>query len=121
LAKVSVVKGLDGYSLKPLMDNPEQEWPTPALTTLAPGNHSLRSTDWHYIRYADGSEELYDHKSDPHEWVNLASRRASAERLARFHKHVPVSNRAPMIGEWKNWEIEAWQTAEENALERRSK
>ena len=25
-----------------------------------------------YIRYEDGSEELYDHANDPHEWVNLA-------------------------------------------------
>jgi hypothetical protein len=25
-----------------------------------------------YIQYADGSEELYDHKNDPHEWTNVA-------------------------------------------------
>ena len=28
---------------------------------------------WHYIRYADGSEELYDFQSDPNEWTNLSS------------------------------------------------
>lgn len=27
---------------------------------------------WRYFRYADGSEELYDHINDPNEWDNLA-------------------------------------------------
>jgi hypothetical protein len=25
------------------------------------------------IQYADGSEELYDHETDPNEWNNLAN------------------------------------------------
>ena len=25
-----------------------------------------------YTRYADGTEELYDHRTDPMEWTNLA-------------------------------------------------
>ena len=28
--------------------------------------------DTGYIRYQDGSEELYDHRIDPNEWENLA-------------------------------------------------
>ena len=31
-----------------------------------------RSERWRYVRYAEGSEELYDHAVDPHEWENLA-------------------------------------------------
>ncbi|NQY33728.1 MAG: hypothetical protein HRT37_01925 [Alteromonadaceae bacterium] len=27
---------------------------------------------WRYIRYSDDQEELYDHRSDPYEWRNLA-------------------------------------------------
>jgi hypothetical protein len=46
----------------------------PALTTHEFRNHALRSQDWRYIRYADGGEELYDHRSDPHEWTNLADK-----------------------------------------------
>ena len=34
----------------------------------------MRSADWRYIRYADGSEELYDHRRDPNEWTNLAGK-----------------------------------------------
>ncbi|MEW6997842.1 sulfatase [Colwelliaceae bacterium BS250] len=34
--------------------------------------YSYRTKDWRYIRYKDGQEELYDHRSDPYEWHNLA-------------------------------------------------
>jgi hypothetical protein len=32
----------------------------------------VRHKSWHYIRYIDGSEELYNLDSDPNEWHNLA-------------------------------------------------
>ncbi len=64
---------LDGRSLKPLLeDGDEASWTRPALTTFGPGNHALRTPRWRYIRWADGSEELYDHATDPHEWHNVA-------------------------------------------------
>ena len=62
----------DGTSLVPLLRDPNAQWETPALMTYMPGNHAVRSDRWRYIRYADGSEELYDHESDPYEWTNLA-------------------------------------------------
>jgi hypothetical protein len=40
---------------------------------MEPGNDSARSETHRYIRYADGSEELYDMRKDPHEFKNLAS------------------------------------------------
>ena len=43
-----------------------------ALTTHGRNNHAVRTERWRYIRYADGSEELYDHDADPLEWKNLA-------------------------------------------------
>jgi arylsulfatase A-like enzyme len=36
--------------------------------------YAARDERWRYIRYADGSEELYDHQNDPHEWTNLAAK-----------------------------------------------
>ncbi len=75
----------DGKSLIPLLKNPEVDWQTPAITTYLPGNHAIRSPRWRYIRYADGSEELYDHWVDPEEWVNLAQQahaHAIKKRLA---------------------------------------
>jgi arylsulfatase A-like enzyme len=65
---------LEGQSLVPLLKRPAAPWSRPALTTYLRGNHSLRNEDWRYIRYADGSEELYDHRKDELEWTNLAGK-----------------------------------------------
>ncbi|HRX82268.1 MAG TPA: sulfatase-like hydrolase/transferase, partial [Pirellulaceae bacterium] len=64
---------LDGHSLVPLLREPEAANSEHVLTMFDQGNTSLRTGRWRYIRYADGSEELYDHQSDPNEWTNLAS------------------------------------------------
>ena len=58
--------------------------PWPAITTHNRGNHSVRSERWRYIRYADGTEELYDHRNDPHEWKNLASDPRLAEVKRKY-------------------------------------
>ncbi|MDR2765488.1 MAG: sulfatase, partial [Tannerella sp.] len=65
---------LEGNSIVPLLKRPDAEWERPSLTTHGKDNHALRSERWRYIRYADGSEELYDHDADPQEWVNLAQK-----------------------------------------------
>jgi arylsulfatase A-like enzyme len=92
LAGVPGRNGLDGQSLVPLLENPELEWPRPALTTYGPGNHSVRTERWRYIEYHDGGRELYDHDADPHEWKNLASLpeyTSVVEELAAF---LPETN-----------------------------
>ena len=59
-------------TLVELCELPDRDWPYPAITTRGIGNHAVRSQRWRYIRYADGSEELYDHDNDEMEWENLA-------------------------------------------------
>lgn len=79
--------GLEGVSLMPLVRNPAAPWERPALTTYLRGNHSVRSERWRYIRYSDGTEELYDHLNDELEWHNLAGRpqyHAIKQELARW-------------------------------------
>ncbi|MCG8598558.1 MAG: DUF4976 domain-containing protein, partial [Verrucomicrobiales bacterium] len=71
LAGVEPPHPLEGVSLRPLLENPDSEWDHSALTTFS-DHHALRTDRWRYIRYVDGSEELYDHNEDPHEWTNLA-------------------------------------------------
>jgi arylsulfatase A-like enzyme len=72
LAGLPPKDGLDGKSLVPLLKKPQQKW-KPAIMTQGKGNHAIRSDRWRYIRYNDGSEELYDHDKDPYEWTNLAA------------------------------------------------
>jgi arylsulfatase A-like enzyme len=80
---------LDGHDLSPFLDDFEVTWSDPAITTYGEGRCSLRSGPWRYIRYPDGTEELYDHRDDPHEFRNLA-REASTEQLRiAFRKLVP--------------------------------
>ncbi|MEX2512951.1 MAG: sulfatase [Cyclobacteriaceae bacterium] len=63
---------LEGLSLMPQIRNVKTVRDRPAITTHNPGNNSVRSKRWRYIRYANGEEELYDHENDPHELLNLA-------------------------------------------------
>jgi arylsulfatase A-like enzyme len=73
LAGLSPKKGLEGESLVPLLKNPNSSRETPALSFWE-HSYSVRTERWSYIRYYDGSEELYDRKKDPKEWHNLAGR-----------------------------------------------
>lgn len=78
-----------GQSLVPLLNGSQADWRDAVLTTYARGNHSLRARDFRYIRYEDGSEELYDHRTDPHEWTNLAGQPGVAERIKMFRAQLP--------------------------------
>ena len=89
LASLPRKSGLDGQSLVPLLKNPSLPWERPALTSAGFKNHSLRTERWRYIRYADGSEELYDHDSDPLEHKNLASDPELAATKASLQKWLP--------------------------------
>jgi len=53
------------------------------------GNHAVRTRRWRYIRYQDGSEELYDHDKDPWEWTNLAADPDLADVIAQLRPHLP--------------------------------
>lgn len=78
---------LEGRSLVSLLADPQRSWEWPALSTWGAGNHAVRSERWRYIRYRDGTEELYDQRADPNEWTNLAARPESAAvktELARW-------------------------------------
>jgi len=91
---------LEGVSLLPLLKNPSAPWDRSALTTHGRNNHSVRSERWRYIRYSDGTEELYDHENDPLEWTNLAGKPEHAqlkEKLARWLPKVNADD-APQRG-----------------------
>jgi arylsulfatase A-like enzyme len=90
--------GLEGLSLLPQLRDAAAPRERPALTTHGPGNHALRDDRWRYIRYADGSEELYDLKNDPAEWTNLAKRPEHDADRARLARWLPARDAAPAPG-----------------------
>jgi len=87
----------EGQSLEPLLSDPDREWTRPALTTFGRGNHSVRSTRWRYIKYLDGSQELYDHNNDPHEWTNLAADPKFKSVISEHRQWLP-SSELPILG-----------------------
>jgi arylsulfatase A-like enzyme len=92
LAGLPVPSHVQGTSLKPLLANPEAAWNRPALTTYMFNNHAVRSAQWRYIRYNDGSEELYDEQNDPMEWTNRAARPELAAVKAELARFLPATN-----------------------------
>jgi arylsulfatase A-like enzyme len=80
---------LEGVSLMPLLRDPAAPRTAAAVTTHEDGNHAVRSERWRYIRYRDGSEELYDHQTDPNEQNNLAGRDEYRPVIAEHAKWLP--------------------------------
>lgn len=89
---------LEGLSLLPQLKDAQARRERPAMTSHNQGNHAVRTDRWRYIRYADGTEELYDLKADPHEWTNLAGRPAFVSVIAEQQKWLPKIDLPPTPG-----------------------
>jgi arylsulfatase A-like enzyme len=87
---------VDGISLVPWLKNPGQVREEPAITTWGRGNYTIRTRNWRYIRYFDGSEELYYHKQDPDEWKNLAGLSEFTAKKEELQKWLPKKE-APLV------------------------
>jgi arylsulfatase A-like enzyme len=84
--------GLEGASLVPLLKDPRAKWDRPSITTHGRNNHAVRTEQYRYIRYADGSEELYDHAADPLEWKNLAKDPVFEKVKQELAGHLPTTS-----------------------------
>ncbi len=89
---------VEGTSIRPLLGNPQAPWPRAALMTHKFNNHSVRTEEWRYIRYANGDEELYHETIDPNEWVNLARNPVHAARKAELARGLPTRNEPDIRG-----------------------
>jgi len=108
LCHLTLPASLEGLSLVPQCQQAETARERPALTTHNPGNHAVRSRHYRYIRYADGSEELYDHRVDPNEWRNLlavgydgtaTSDAEQQSQIVQWHRrHLPADDCPPVAG-----------------------
>lgn len=78
-----------GKSLLPVIENAN----APAtreefVFTYMQGNHCLRTEDYAYIRYKDGSQELYDMHADPRQLINLAINPENDELLKSLNTRL---------------------------------
>lgn len=99
---------LDGFSLKPLLSEPEKgNWngPKAALSAIASAevvepnvkanpekqHYSVRSEQYRYILCRNGEEELYDHFVDPYEQINIANNPKYKSVIDDLKKYIPYS------------------------------
>lgn len=83
--------GLEGKSLRPLLENPEAAWDKPARAFSKHGRvlgRAVRTERWRFVDWG-GEAELYDHSSDPHEMKNLAADPAHAETVRELKGLLP--------------------------------
>ena len=86
LCGLPIPEALDGTSIVPLLRDPERPWKQAAFSVVKRGNtigRSVRTKEWRYTEYTDGSAELYDcrtptamstnqvHKSDRRDIIAL--------------------------------------------------
>lgn len=96
LCDLPEVDHAEGLSLRPQLGDPGARRERPAVISSYFGNHAVRSRDWRYIQYADGAEELYDHRTDPDEYTNLAGNPDHEEVKRELQKWIP-KNAAPEL------------------------
>ncbi len=86
----------EGHSFARLLADPSMAWDHPTLTTYKYMNHSITDGRYRYTWYGgqkgDGTEELYDHSTDPMEHKNLAASSKHKAIIAKLKKYLPKHN-----------------------------
>lgn len=106
---------VDGESLVPVLNNADAQLNKPTVISWGRGNYAVRTENWRYIRYYDGTEELYNHQSDTNEWQNLANdvkhKKVKEELAARLPKQ-DAETIQEYISPWSVYGVdnEKWKT-----------
>lgn len=103
LAGLPPIKGLDGRSLVPLLNQPDAPWEHPAYTVWSENGRTLhgvavRTERWRYAEYEDGGAMLLDQQNDPQELRNMANDPQFAderEKLSRLVQAYRAEYRPP--------------------------
>ncbi|MAB78097.1 MAG: sulfatase [Planctomycetes bacterium] len=99
LAGIEVPAGMQGRSLRPLLEGRNTSWREEVFTEhlwkhgRIPRTEGLRTRDWKYIRYLDHPEyeELYDLRSDPNEEHNLAREERHAGQRSQLAERCTLA------------------------------
>ncbi len=102
LCGLDLPDGLEGTSAVPLLDNPARPWKAAAFSQYPRGRvmgRTIRTDHWRYTLWAGPGgqpvgEELYDHRFDPGENVNLAERPQHREEADRLRAMLEAGWRA---------------------------
>ena len=111
----------EGISLLPQLKDVTIARENPVLSVWKYKNYAVRSNDFRYIQYRDGTEELYDHRVDPNEHTNLAANPYYADVITELKKSIPETCALPagkeaftgdnldaLIEKWEKSSIPVW-------------
>ncbi|MEO2015812.1 MAG: sulfatase [Fuerstiella sp.] len=89
LCAIKAPTELQGKSLVPMLRDATHPGKKVAYTVVVRGDDlgkAIRTDQWHYTLWPEGSEELYDLHADPHEDTNLAVSRKNAHTIKSMRK-----------------------------------
>jgi iduronate 2-sulfatase len=105
LCGLNIPEGLEGASMKPLVENSKLPWKTAAFsqyprdyTKIKHDKHgdvmgyAVRTDRFRYVEWRDWKsneileQELYNHSTDPHETINQAGIEEMASTIARHQE-----------------------------------
>ncbi len=86
-----------GRSLAPVLADPDATVRDEALTVGHRQESAIRGHEWAYMRYRDGSEQLYDMVNDPGQFTNLASNPDYASVLASQRERLTARLAAAQV------------------------
>ncbi len=89
LTGLRVPASVQGKSLVPVLRDPSAVVKKHAISFHQ--GYSLRDDRWHYMRYRDGSRELYDMNTDPGEFDNRASDPLLVETISDLDRNLDRS------------------------------
>lgn len=84
LVGVETPSSVQGESLRPVLLNHSAAVREVAFSTNRKQGNFVRSDRWAYMRYKDGTEELYDMDKDPGQFKNLAGKKRVAAEHAKM-------------------------------------
>jgi iduronate 2-sulfatase len=73
LSGATIPSGVEGTSLVPVLREVTAQVNEAAFSYVQGGHYAMRGPRWAYMRYSDGSEELYDMEHDSDQFHNLAA------------------------------------------------
>ena len=94
LCRLPMPKGMEGTSFVPLLEEPDRPWKKAAFVQVLHGKNqdimgrTARTERYRYTEWDAGKQgaELYDHETDPREFINLANDRKHAETLTMMRQ-----------------------------------